>query len=204
MCFRKLNLNKPSVWDLVAEDFLPEKISSWTMDADITKAFKGGVPEEGWQGVILFYVPPPDRVIVNLWALYREREFIDALNQHKNDIKHYVEGAGKYWNSQSEVVMEVDAVSQADIYSLGGYSSSFDSLVRQAAEIIHGRQVTPEQLTELEWRTEHLRTHAGPRWLTHDATKRVLARTKPHSEELLRIKQLRPTAATLPAGSCSS
>jgi hypothetical protein len=35
------------VWSLIGEDSLPEKISSWTLDLEMAKAFKGGVPPEG-------------------------------------------------------------------------------------------------------------------------------------------------------------
>ena len=61
--------------------------------------------------------------------------------------------AGGYRGTQCEIVLEVDAVSQDDIYSLGGYSSGFDDLVRQAAEIIYGTEPTPAEVAELEWKS---------------------------------------------------
>ena len=53
-CFRQIALDKGSVWDLLAENKLDEKISSWTTDLQIAKTFKGGVPPQGqgWQGLI--------------------------------------------------------------------------------------------------------------------------------------------------------
>jgi hypothetical protein len=178
-CFRQLALQKASVWDLIAKDFLPERISSWTLDSNVAKAFKGGVPPDGWQGVVLSIKAPPNGVIVNLWKLYKTCEFLDALDHHKHAISGFSEGAGRYCGTQCEIVIEVDAVSQDDIYSLGGYSSGFDDLVRQATEIIYGMEPTPVEVAELEWKSEHLRPTAGPRWLCCDGTKRVLQRTKP-------------------------
>ena len=137
------------------------------------------MPPDGWQGVVLSIKAPPNGVIVSLWKLYKTREFLDALDHHKHAISGFSEGAGRYCGTQCEIVLEVDAVSQDDIYSLGGYSSGFDDLVRQDAEIIYGREPTPVEEAELEWKSEHLRTTAGPRWLGYDGTKRVLQRTKP-------------------------
>jgi hypothetical protein len=72
-CFRQIALPKGGVWDLIGEDRLPEKISSWTLDIEVAKGFKGGVPPEGqgYQGVILCLRPPPTSVIINLSELYR-------------------------------------------------------------------------------------------------------------------------------------
>lgn len=42
--FRQVSLEKGSVWDLIGEDCLTEKVSSWTFDIEVAKAFKGGVP----------------------------------------------------------------------------------------------------------------------------------------------------------------
>lgn len=187
-CFRQLSLQKASVWDLIAEDFLPEKVSAWTLDPDIAKAFKGGVPPRDWQGVVLSIKAPPNGVIVNLWKLYQSQEFLDALDRHKQSITGFSEGAGRYRGTQCEIVLQVDAVSQDDIYSLGGYSSSFDDLVREAAETIYGRPPTSAEAAELEWKSEQLRDTSGPRWLGYDATKRVLQRSKPAAAALLRAK----------------
>ena len=188
-CFRQLSLQKANVWDLIAEDFLPERISSWTLDSDVAKAFKGGVPPDGWQGVVLSIKAPPDGVIVNLWKLYKTREFLDALDHHKHAIIGFSKGAGRYQGTQCEIVLEVEAVTQDDIYSLGGYSSGFDDLVRQAAETIYGTAPTPAALADLEWKSEQLRSTAGPRWLGYDATKRVLERTKPAAVILREVKR---------------
>ena len=178
-CFRQLALEKASVWDLIGEDFLPERISSWTLDSQVAMKFKGGVPPEGWQGLILSIKAPPTHVIVSLWKLYQTQVFIDALDRHKHEIEGFSEGAGRYGGTQYEIVLEVDAVTQDDIYSLGGYSSRFDVLVARAAQIIYKSEPTAAELADLEWKSQQLSGTAGPRWLNYAATKRVLVRTKP-------------------------
>src|SRR5690554_6784474 len=127
-CFRQVSLPKGGVWNLIGEDSLSEKISSWTLDLEMAKAFKGGVPPEGqgYQGAILCVSPPPGSVIVNLRELYQDPDFTATMEQQKGNITGYHDGAGRYGNDQSEIVLEVASVTQQDIYSMGGHSSPFD------------------------------------------------------------------------------
>jgi hypothetical protein len=78
-CFRQVALEKGPLWNLLAEEDLPEKISSWTLDSAVVKTFKGGVPPEGWQGVIFALRPAPENVVLNLDRPYprsrRQRGF---------------------------------------------------------------------------------------------------------------------------------
>ena len=191
-CFRQVGLEKGSVWSLIVEDNLTEKVSSWTFDIEVAKAFKNGVPPDGqgYQGVIFCIIPPPsNRVIVNLRELYKSAAFCATMDRKKTAIAGFSDGAGRYWDSQSEVVLEIDEVSQEDIYSLGGHSSPFEKLVAQAAELTYGREATPQEVEELLMRAEHVREQAGPKWLTPEATKRVLSGTKPKAEMLTEIKR---------------
>lgn len=110
------------------------------------------------------------------------------MEKNKSAIANFPDGAGRYWDSHSEVVLEIDAVSQEEIYSLGGHSSPFEQLVAQAAQLTYGREATPQEVEELLLRTEHVREQAGPKWLTPEATKRVLAKTKPKAEALIKLR----------------
>ncbi len=136
------------MWDLIGEDCLTEKISSWTLDIEVTKAFKGGVPpeEQEYLGVILCVYPQSSNVIVNLREMYQDHDFTAALEQNRANITGYHDGAGRYGAGQNEVVLEVASVTQQDIYSMGGHSSPFDELVNKAAKLIHGRAATPPKL----------------------------------------------------------
>lgn len=201
VCHRQIALVKGGVWDLLGENRLPEKISSWTTDLEIAKGFKGGVPPEGqgYQGVIFSIKPPAGSVIVNLRELYQDPAFRDAMERNKSAIADYAKGAGCYGDSQSEVVLEIDKLEQEDIYSMGGHSSPFEELVAEAAKIYYGTaSVTPEQYEALLLKVEHTRGVAGPRWLNPEATQRVLRRTAPHAERLREVKKLQAQAASEP------
>ena len=191
VCFRQIGLPKGGVWKLIGEDRLPEKISSWTLDIEVAKDFKGGVPPEGqgYQGVILCVYPPPRSVIVNLRELYQDADFTGALEQCKASIKGFHDGAGRYDNNQSEVVLEVASVTQQDIYSMGGHSSPFEQLVAQAADATYGRPASAEEREALMLKVEHLQSEAGPKWLNPEATQRVVTRMKPHLKRLREIKR---------------
>jgi hypothetical protein len=190
-CFRQIALLKGGVWDLIGEDKLSEKISSWTTSIEVAKSFKNGVPPEGqgYQGVILCTSPNQNSVIVNFGELYDEPAFLAAMEQRRNSITGYHDGAGRYGNDQREVVLEIASVTQQEIYSMGGHSSPFDDLVDIAAKQIYGPEATLTQRTELLAQAEHARTEAGPRWLNCEATQRVLACMKPHAEKLSKIKR---------------
>ena len=191
-CFRQIALPKGGVWKLIGEDRLPEKISSWTLDIEIAKGFKGGVPPEGqgYQGVILCVHPKPGSIIVNLRELYQDPAFTAALAQHHGSIEGYHDGAGRYGDKQSEIVLEVASVTQQDIYSLGGHSSSFEKLVEEAAQLVYGPGATTEQREASLLKAEHVRSAAGPKWLSPDATQRVAAKVKPQAERLREIKRV--------------
>lgn len=193
VCYRQIALPKGGVWNLIGEDRLAEKISSWTLDIELAKAFKGGVPPagQGFQGTILYLYPPPGRVIVNLSMLFRDASFLDAMESNKSNITGYQEGAGRYRNSQNEVVLEIDAVTPEDIYSLGGHSSPLEELVAQAAELVYRRPATAAEREQLFLDAAVDGVSVGPSWLKMDATRRVLARTKPRAEELREIKRQR-------------
>lgn len=100
ICLRQVVLQKGPLWKLIAERNLPEAISSWTVSPAVAKAFKGGVPPEGWQGVIFALHPRPSEVVVSIYKLYQDAEFVEALATHAAEIGGYADGAGRYAGSQ--------------------------------------------------------------------------------------------------------
>lgn len=191
VCHRQIALVKVGVWDLIGENRLAEKISSWTLDIEVAKKFKGGVPPQGqeFQGVIFSMHPPPYSVVVSLDKLYRDQAFVDAMKNNQDAISSYQEGAGRYGGTQSEVVLEIAEVTQEDIYSLGGYSSALEKLVSQAADLVYQRPSTLAEQQALLLKANGAGMAAGPSWLSMDATRRVLARTKPQAAMLAEIKR---------------
>lgn len=191
VCYRQIALHKGGVWALIGEGCLPEKVSSWTLDAEVAKAFKGGVPPQGqgFQGTILYLHPPPGSVVVNISKLYCDPAFREAMEINKTNIEGYYEGAGRYKNNQSEVVLEIDTVTPEDIYSLGGHSSPLEELIEQAAKLVYRRKPTKQERDDLLLRATNAGVSAGPKWLNMDATRRVLARTKLEAAPLAEIKR---------------
>lgn len=191
VCHRQIALPKGGVWDLIGAGKLTEKVSSWTLDLEVAKGFKGGVPpkDQGYQGAIFSLNPPAGSVIVNMSLLYRDPEFQRAIDEHKNAISGFQLGIGYYGDQQSEVVLEIDSLSQDDIYSLGGHSSQFDELVEIAAHEVYGHLPTADERAALTLKAEGVRSRAGPSWLTPEGTKRVLARVRPSALALAEIKR---------------
>lgn len=196
VCHRQIALPKGGVWDLIGAGKLTEKVSSWTLDLEVAKGFKGGVPpkDQGHQGAIFSLNPPAGSVIVNMSLLYRDPEFQRAIDKHKNAISGFHLGIGCYGDQQSEVVLEIDSLSQDDIYSLGGHSSQFDELVEIAAHEVYGHSPTADERAALTLKVEGVRRQAGPSWLTPEGTKRVLARVRPSALALAEIKRQRSGA----------
>src|SRR4051812_42794202 len=63
-CLRQEAHEKDRIWQLLADRRLPETIAAWTMDLDVAKTFKGGMPPPGLQGVIFSLVPPAESVVL--------------------------------------------------------------------------------------------------------------------------------------------
>lgn len=191
VCHRQIALPKGGVWDLIGAGKLTEKVSSWTLELEVAKGFKGGVPpkDQGYQGAIFSLKPPAGSVIVNMSSLYRAPEFLRAIDQHKNAISGFHLGIGCYGDQQSEVVLEIDTLSQDDIYSLGGHSSEFDELVETVSQEVYGHSPTADERVALTLKAEGVRSRAGPTWLTPESTKRVLARVRPAAIALADIKR---------------
>lgn len=155
---------------------------------------KDGIPDEGspekMRATIFQIVPPPGSVIVNLAALYADRQFCTAMQGRASEIPSFNDGAGSYWEIEQEVVLEIDTVGQADLYSMGGGSSDFGTLVLVAAFLAFGPDMTKTQWDEFRARAESVRHEAGKKWLAPDAFRRVLARVQTHVPRLLEKKRV--------------
>ena len=185
-CFRQIALDKRSVWDLLAESELKEKISSWTVDLQVAKTLKGGVPPkgQGWQGVIFIVKPQPEQVIINLSSLYQDKDFNTAIVYHENEINNFGDGIERYRNTQAEVVLEIPDLSRVDIYALGGFSSDKNELAR----LFYGKSPTSDELQQFERELEQSGEKLGPGWVEGESVNRIVERMRPRIEELKAIK----------------
>ena len=182
--YRQVALDKAGVWKLVAERTLREAVSAWTLSAAVAKTFKGGVPPEGWQGAIFAITPQPQNVIINLNSLYACPEFQEALEREKGVITGFADGAGRYRNTQAEVILNLYSLDCADIHALGGYSSDRDTLIR----MMFNCEPTPELIAWFEHNRQAAGATLGPMWLEGDPLQRVLKRMEPHVARLKTIK----------------
>lgn len=195
--YRQIALGKRPIWQLLADSDLPETISAWTLSAEVAKQFKGGVPPEGWQGVIVALQPPAGSVVVNLDALYRSQDFLNALDRDQHSIAGYADGAKRYGGSQCEVVLEVQNLTSTDIYALGGHSSDRDTLIR----LMFQQDPTPQLIA---WYEEQIKRGAlgpGPLWLEGKPLQRALRRIEPR---LAQLKATRAAQATVKSAGKSS
>lgn len=185
-CYRKVALTKEYVWDLIVEDFLREKISSWTVKSSVAKQFNGGVPAKssGYHGVIFVRVPAPKTVIVNLDALYRYKPFKKAMYDHRQQITNYFNGAGLFKGTEHEVVIQNEAVSKADIFALGGHSSTVDQLIQKAAMLLYQRPPTEAEAEVMRRLLITSERRPGPLWIKGEQVDRVLDRISPRVERL--------------------
>ncbi|CAM0802256.1 hypothetical protein [Acinetobacter baumannii] len=172
--FRQISLDNVGLSRFLREKKLPEKISSWTTDYKFAEKFKGGVPSElgDFKATIFKTTPLNNQVIVSLSELYKCSDFCNAMKLNKNKIDRYHDGAGKYWDTQSEVIMATEYLDHSNIYSMGGYSGTPEQIAEQASR----EKNIPISLT-IDDIKELSRDYIGPWWLSPEGTRRAVART---------------------------
>jgi len=190
-CFRQEAHEKDRTWQLLADNCLPETIAAWTTDLQVAKTLKGGVPPLGLQGVIFRLFPPLGSVVVNLARLYMDPDFLDAVERHKPNILGFHDGIGRWRGSQSEIVLELDSLKSAEVFSYGGFSANREAL----AELWLQRKPTPEDLANFDALSAEAGVVAGPWWLSQTGTQAVLKRIEPQLGRL-RGRKRREQSAT--------
>lgn len=181
VCFRQEAHETDRVWQLLADNCLPESIAAWTIDIGVAKDIKGGVPPAGLQGVIFSIEPAPEAVILNLVSLYADPDFGGAVEELKSQIDGFEKGIGRWAGSQKEVVLELANLDAAAVYCYGGYIGTHEQL----ADVARSLGVIPEELTDMDRRLTDARIQPGdPWWLSDETTKDVLRRMQPHIERL--------------------
>ena len=183
---------KDRIWQLLADRQLPETIAAWTMDLDVAKNFKGGVPPSGLRGVIFSLVPPAGSVVVNLVTLYADPAFRAAIETHKSGLTGFADGIGRWDVSQREVVLELGSLEPATVYSYGGFSGDKAAL----AELQLQRKPTPEDLAAFDALCAKAGVALGPWWLSPEGTRAVLERIEPHLPRLKDRKAREQAAAS--------
>lgn len=193
VCYRQVALEKASVWSLLGKQSLTGRISSWTTNTAVAKTFLDGVPpvDDGLTHIVFAIHPKPGQVIVSLSKLLADPNYQSAIVALKQSIDYFENGTGKHANAQDEVVLDIDALDEKDIWVLGGWSSSFDGLVHRAFWYINQRAPTDEEFATFRNSVAELSPEAGARWLRPESTANVLTRVRPAAERLVEIERLR-------------
>ena len=179
--YRRLALPQKYIWTFITTGALPETLSAWTLDPDVAKGLKGGVPPEWldgkrWLGVILEHKPKPEEIIVNLDALWVDFRYQRSLKESAPE--KYAAGIRRYENSQREVVLDLARVSLKQIWSWGGYSSTLEDLT----EMFLGAKPNLQQIDWVRRMIDEHEIQIGARWTTssgaRNVTLRVIERAK--------------------------
>lgn len=182
LCFRRISLEGKYLMKLGTSYKLSEKISSWTFDLEFTKKFKHGVPPHGYQGVVFEYKPNREEIILNLHALYSDEFFKAFVKANQKDVKNFSKGIGKYGNSQSEIILDVEFLPLNAIRLWGGYSSDESNLALKYYDRIKISLAKRKQFKRL---MKKANVKCGPRWLEgEDAVRRVNGKLSYHAERL--------------------
>jgi len=161
-CYRQVSLEPAFLVSLASNLNLTETISSWTTSYEVAKAFKGGVPPPGYQGVIFELTKESAcEVIVNIDALFGCGLFVSALRDNESKIRDYGHGIGRYENSQKEAVICVEYVALKSIRAWGGYSSSERDLARKFL----GHEPSEDESEQFKLLLSSKGKCVGPKWV---------------------------------------
>lgn len=186
ICYRQEAHEKDRIWQLLADESLPETIAAWTTDISVAKDFKNGVPPDGLRGIIFSLTPPSESVIINLIEIYGDPDFRSAIDQHKERIVGFDAGIGRYDNTQREIVLELHKLGPETIHCYGGYASDRETL----AEQFFGHKPNVEGLAIFDQLCRQANIpESGAWWLSEEGTRNVLVRMEPQIE---RLRQLKP------------
>lgn len=177
-CFRKLDLMDKSIYEIATSLSLIEQVSSWTRSLDKAKTFKGG-PSHELISCIIRHKPFKEQVVLNLHALYEDLAFVKAVAECSDNT---IKGIMKYWNSQEEIILEVDCIEISEVFSLGGHIGTPKQIanIKDEAEFQH-LALTIEKITQ-DLQRSGLKT-GDDWWLSPEGAQAVMARTMKKGQE---------------------
>jgi hypothetical protein len=185
VCYRQEAHEKDRIWQLLANECLPETIAAWTTEISIALDFKNGVPPDGLRGVIFRLKPSSEEVVINLVEVYRDPDFRSAIERHKSEIIGFGDGIGRYYDTQREIVLELHKLGPETIYRYGGYASDRETLAQQFFRY----KPNAEGLAFFDQLCRQANIpESGAWWLSEEGTKNVLTRMAPHIERLRNSK----------------
>lgn len=171
-CYRRIDLNNHYNFVLGQEMQLPETYSSWSFDKEFVKKFNDGVPEKGYQGVI-FEISSEFKdleVILNLNELFSDPIFKSECESQKHNITNFDKGIGKYYNSESEIILKVNTLKISQIWAYGGFSSTKAGFITKYL----GNKLNRKMKRLIDQRERKNNLLFGGRWITGKAKDRTI------------------------------
>lgn len=114
-CYRKINLNKILLTQLLVDGVLDEMVSSWTLTTDIAEDVGGG-PAKYERSIIIQRLPVKNEVILNLEDLYKDPTFQESISR-RTDLSAF----SNINSDEHEVILEVPYITKEDIWGFGYY-----------------------------------------------------------------------------------
>lgn len=188
--YRRVALGKKSIWNLLGDECLLEKISSWTLSEEVAKTFANGVPPKGEQGVIFRIAPSEGRTVINLARLLESDGFRSAVVTHAGAVNNLEYGIGEFRNAELEVLIDCKSVHPDRIVSFGGYSGSKEEIIRLASLQIFKREPSVEDQDYLERCLSESKFKLGARWLTEQQVQAIRQHMEGPIDNLRLIKQI--------------
>lgn len=183
VCYRQEAHEKDRIWQLLANESLPETIAAWTTKLSVAKDFKNGVPPDGLHGVIFRLTPTSGSVVINLIEVYGDPDFRSAIERRKAEIVGFGDGIGRYDDMQHEIVLELHKLGPETIHCYGGHATDREKL----AEQFFGLTPNAESLAFFDQLCRQASIpENGAWWLSEEGTKNVLDRIAPHLARLKR------------------
>lgn len=175
-CYRKFNSGNNM--ELGLKEFINEKYSSWTTDFENLKTSKTlKNPKKNEIGIIfkkdIIY---NCNVILNLNALYCNKEFLEFIDDNKNEIKNFENGIGKYNNSQNEIILENTKLHIDNIIAYYGKGSEIMDFIRTYfPEVMDNEKEKQELITEIRKRAPDI---GKKKWLEGEGAIKIIKKHK--------------------------
>ena len=168
-CYRRMDLSGKHLNQMGLTLQLKESISSWTTSREIALKFKD-IPKFGEAlGTVFEILPPRGSVIINLPALFAEKDFLHAVSRYEGEIDEFDRGIGLFGDTEKEVIIELGELPLTSVVAWGGHSSSqeaLDSMMYSVATIINGRPPSDEEFDLLVDQMKKDGIIAGAQWIS--------------------------------------
>jgi len=177
-CYRKRFLHVGELVATIIEDNLHEGAVSWTTKLEFAEEFKGIVRLDALTGAVFRHTPEPSEVVLNLHALWSDRDFVSAVESYKQKNGDNADALVHFRDTQGEVILTAP-LRGSEIIRLSGTPSFFDDLCDKAG-------VVPERRDDV-WRQLFAsgRDPTMPRYTTTEGAQTVIGNVITKIRELL-------------------